>query len=143
MEKKNVFVKALTGIGVTLVCFPILAPVLISAIAWAAGGVWRLDYLMPAELVPFALVGGGLLLLAALRVQSRWRNRVGWSLGAAVIALVGAQGFAVFSGLASGEVEPVGWPFGLVLALLAIYLLALTAMAIGGILLAREVFRLP
>lgn len=143
MEKKNVSVKALIGIGMVLVCFPILAPVLISVIAWIASDVWRLDYLMPAELVLFALVGGGLLLWAALRVQSRWRNLVGWSLGTTIIALVGAQGLAVFSGLASGEVEPVGWPFGLVLVLLAIYLLSLIAMAIGGILLAREVFRSP
>ncbi len=35
--------------------------------------IFRFDYLMPAELFPATLVGGGLLIWAALRAHSRRR----------------------------------------------------------------------
>ncbi len=79
MKKSNNFTKVLTIVGVILVWFPILAPVLLSLIALGAMRVFRLDYLMPAELFPFALVGGLLLVWAALRAHSRL-GIIAWSL---------------------------------------------------------------
>jgi len=60
---------------------------------------------MPAELFPAALVGGGSLLWAALRVRL-CRRLIGWGLGVAIGLLVGGQVLAVVTGLASGETEP-------------------------------------
>ncbi len=140
MEKKNVLTKVLAITGTVLVWFPILAPIILSTIVFMVERIFRFDYLMPAELFPFALVGSGLLLWAALRAHSRTKL-VGWGLGIAIFMLFGGQGIAVLTGLASGEIEPIGWIWWLVLASLAIYSLALIFIGTGGALLLRDLFR--
>jgi peptidoglycan/LPS O-acetylase OafA/YrhL len=102
--------------------------------------MFRFDYLMPAELFPATLVGGGLLIWAALRARSR-RRLIGWGLGIAVGLLVGGQVLAVVTGLASGETEPAGWWWALVLASIVIYTLALVVIGVGGVLLLRDLFK--
>jgi hypothetical protein len=140
MEKKGVLTKTLAIVGTVLVWFPILAPILLSVLVLIIERMFRFDYLMPAELFPAALVGGGLLLWAALRARSR-RRLIGWGLGIAVGLLVGGQALAVATGLASGENEPAGWWFALVLASIVAYSLALVAMGVGGALLLRDLFK--
>ncbi len=140
MKKKDVLTTILAIVGTVLVWFPLLAPVLVSVIGMTQERMFRFDYLMPAELFPAALVGGGLLLWAALRARSRL-NLIGWSLGIAVGSLVGGQVLAVVTGLASGETEPTGWQWALVLASIVAYSLALVAMGIGGLLLLRDLFK--
>jgi hypothetical protein len=142
MEKKGVFTKILAIVGTVLVWFPILAPVLLSVAAIITERVFRFDYLMPAELFPAALVGGGLLIWAALRARSRWRL-IGWGLGVAASLLVGGQELAVVTGLASGATEPVGWWWALVLASLVVYSLALVVIGVGGVLLLHDLFKPP
>ena len=139
MENKGTFTKILTIAGTVLVWFPLLAPVLISIIFFAQEGEFRLDYLMPAELFPFALAGGLLLLWAAIRARARLKL-IGWSLGIAVGMLIGGQALAVATGLASGETEPTGWPWALVIGSLIAYILALIAVGVGGILLLKGLF---
>ncbi|MCX5971526.1 MAG: hypothetical protein NTV14_08525 [Coprothermobacterota bacterium] len=85
---------------------------MISVVGSIRGHTLRLDYLMPAELFPAALVGGGLFILAALRARSR-RVLIAW-VGVAVVFLVGSQVLAVATGLASGQTEPTGWLWTLV-----------------------------
>jgi hypothetical protein len=140
MKKINVFTKILAIAGTVLVWFPILAPILLSVVFMITNHIFRFDYLMPAELFLFALVGGGLLIWAALRARSRQRI-IGWGLGIAAGMLVSGQVLAVVTGLASGETEPVGWRLVLVLASLVIYSLALVASGVGGILLLRDLFK--
>jgi hypothetical protein len=140
MEKKGILTKALAIVGTALVWIPILAPVLFSAAFLIQARMLRFDYLMPAELFPVALVGGGLLLWAALRARSR-RGLIGGSLGGAVILLVGSQALAVVTGLASGRTEPTGWPWALVLASLVLFILALVVMGVVGVLLLRDLFK--
>ena len=142
MKKKGVLTKILAIAGTALVWFPILAPILLSVVFIITSHIFRFDYLMPAELFPFALVGGGLLIWAAVRERSRLKL-VGWGLGIAAGMLVGGQELAVFTGLASGKTEPVGWRWILVLASLIIYLLALIVMGIGGTLLVNDSFKTP
>ncbi|MCJ7584087.1 MAG: hypothetical protein MUO30_04890 [Anaerolineales bacterium] len=142
MEKKGVFTKILAIIGTVLVWFPILAHVLLSVAASITERVFRFDYLMPAELFPAALVGGGLLIWAALRARSRW-GLIGWGLGIAAGLLVGSQALAVVTGLASGESEPAGWWWALVLASLVVYSLTLVVIGVGGVLLLHDLFKLP
>jgi hypothetical protein len=141
MEKRGALTKTLAIAGTLLVWFPILAPVLFSVTMIIQARIFRFDYLMPAELFPAALVGGAALLWAALRARLR-RRPIAWSLGVAVALLVGSQVLAVVTGLASGETEPAGWPWALVLASLAGYALALVAMGVGGALLLRDLFRI-
>lgn len=131
MAKKDFLTKVLAVIGTALVWFPILTPILFTLALLMAQGIFRLDYLMPAELFLFALVGGGLLLWAALRAHLLWKW-IAWGLGAAVVCLFASQGMAVITGLASGETQPGGWQMALALALLAGYTLAVIFTGIGG-----------
>ncbi len=140
MEKKDVLTKILAIAGTVLVWFPILAPILISVAAFITERMFRFDYLMPAELFPFALVGGSLLLWAALRARAQ-RKLIGWGFGTAVFLLLGGQGLAVVTGLASGETTPAGWRMAVVLAALIAYDLALVAVGVGGVLLLRHLFK--
>lgn len=140
MEKKDILTKILAITGTVLVWFPILAPILISVAAFITERMFRFDYLMPAELFPFALVGGSLLLWAALRARSQWKL-IGWGFGSAVFLLLGGQGLAVITGLASGETAPAGWRMAVVLAALIAYDLALVAVGVGGVLLLRNLFK--
>src|SRR5512143_47947 len=99
METKGILTKILAIVGTVLAWFPTVAPLLASAALFVRARLFRLDYLMPAELFPFALAGGALLLWAAFRAHSR-RRLIGWSLGAAVVLLFAGQALAVVTGLA-------------------------------------------
>jgi hypothetical protein len=142
MEKKSVFTKILAIVGTVLVWFPILAPILLSVAAFITERVFRFDYLMPAELFLATLVGGGLLIWAALRARSR-RGLIGWGLGIAAGFLVIGQVLAVVTGLASGATEPAGWWWALVLSSIVVYSLALVVIGVGGVLLLHDLFKLP
>lgn len=142
MENRGALTKILAVIGTVLVWLPIAAPILFAAMMFPRRGRFLFDYLMPAELFPVVLVGGGLLLWAALRARAH-RKLIGGGLGTAVALLVGGQALAVITGLASGETEPVGVWWALVIVSLAVYTLAVAAMGVGGILLMRELFRGP
>jgi hypothetical protein len=142
MKKNNALTRILAVAGTVLVWFPILAPILLSLLTIITRHRFLFDYLMPAELFPFALAGGGLLLWAALRTHS-WQKLIAWGLGIAAGFLAGVQVLAVVTGLASGRTEPSGWPLMLVLTSLVIYLLALVAMGVGGVLLLIDLFKSP
>jgi peptidoglycan/LPS O-acetylase OafA/YrhL len=140
MEKKSVLTKILAIAGTVLVWFPILAPILLSVAVIITEHIFRFDYLMPAELFPAALAGGVLLLWAALRARSH-RRLIGWGLGIAVGLLVFGQVLAVVTGLASGETDPAGWWWALVLSAIIVYSLALVVTGVGGVLLLRDLFK--
>ena len=142
MEKKDAFTKFLAILGTIFMWFPIVAPIIFSVGFSLRTGMFRFDYLMPAELFPIAMLGGGMLLWAALRARSR-RGLIGWGLVIAVGMLFGGQALAVITGLASGETEPTPWLMALVLVPLGIYALALVVVGIGGVLLVRDLFRYP
>lgn len=142
MEKRDVLTKVLAVAGTLLVWFPLLLPIALGVMRFASERGFRLDYLMPAELFPVALVGSGMLLWAAWRAGAR-RRVIGWGLAAAVVFLVGGQALAVVTGLASGAVEAAGWQWGLVLISIAVYTLALVMVGVGGLLLLRDLFASP
>lgn len=140
MEKKGSLTKFLAISGTILVWFPILAPVLISAIFYLQEHILRIDYLMPAELFLSFLLGSGLLLWATLRAHSHVKL-VSWGLGIAILMLFGGQWLAVVSGLASGETQPAGPAWMAVIASLVVYVLGILLVGIGGVLLLRDLFR--
>lgn len=140
MEKKNVLTQILAIAGTVLVWFPILAPVLLGLIFLFMHGRFRFDYLMPVELFLSVLIGGGLLIWAAIRARAIVKF-IAWGLGVAIVMLFGGMGLALATGLASGANEPEGWRLFLVVAPLVFYILAVIAVGIGGILLLRTLFR--
>ena len=140
MEKRDGLTKGLAIGGTVFVWIPILAPIFFLIAALIRTGKFLLDWLMPAELFPVALVGSLVLVWAAARARSQ-RGLIGWGLGTAVGMLLLGQGLASVTGLASGAIEPVGWPWALVLTSIGVFILALVVIGIGGILLVRAVFR--
>jgi hypothetical protein len=140
MEKQGVLTKTLAIAGTVLVWLPILAPILFSAILLMKEQIFRFDYLMPAELFPAILLGGALLVWAVLRAHAR-RKLIGWSLALAAALLVGAQALAEVTGLASGAIEPAGWPWALVLGALIVYIMAVVGLGFGGVMLLRDLFK--
>lgn len=139
MPKTGLLTRNLAVAGTLLVWFPILAPLFFGVLFLLRRGFFRIDYLMPAELFLVALAGGGLLLWAAIRARSR-RGLIAGGLAAALVLLVGSQILAVVTGLASGETEPAGLPWALVVGALALYILALVVTGVGGALLIGDVF---
>src|SRR5512143_2321888 len=105
MGSKNVFTKLLAVIGTILVWVPLLAMLLFAAIGYLQTGQFTLDYLLPEELLPISLptiiIGGLLLIWAALRAQKR-RAIIAISLVAAVILIISSNVIAAVSGLATG-----------------------------------------
>ena len=142
MKNQNLLTKILAILGNILGWFPILAPIVLAFAALITRGRFLLDFLMPAELFPIALAGSLLLLWAGLRAHSHWQL-IAWGLGIAILLLVGSQAIAVVTGLASGEIEPSGFWFVLVLTVFAGFVAALIAVDVGGILLLRDLFRKP
>lgn len=140
MYGKELLTKILASVGTMLVWLPILAPLLLGLASYFGEGVFRFDYLMPAELFPLLLVGSGLLVWAAWRARSRIAL-LGWALAIAVVTLIGSQALAVVTGLASGETAVGGWQWALVMTVYAIFLGAAVVIGVGGVLLLRDVFR--
>jgi hypothetical protein len=140
MENKSVFTRILAFIGCGLVWLPILAPFIFAFIWLFRRGKFMVDFLMPAEVFPVALVGAGLLLWAAWRARSQ-KKLIGWSLVSAIVLLGGSQGLAVVTGMASGQTEPSGWLMAIVLGAIILFDLALVAVGLGGILLLRDLLK--
>ena len=140
MENKGTLTKILAVAGTIFVWLPILAPTLFGTFSLIADGVFRFDYLMPAELGLFAFGGGILLLVAAIRARSHVKL-VGWGLGAAFIMMAGVLVIPAVTGLADGTTEMGGWEWMLTLGLLILYTVAVVAIGVGGILLLRDLFK--
>jgi len=139
MNRNSVLTKILASLGTVLAWLPILATVLFSAAAFITRHKFLFDYLMPAELFPLALAGGGLLLWAALRARAH-RGLIGGGLALAAGLLVGGQVLASITGLASGDTQPYGIWWALVFASIVVYSLAVVAIGIGGVLLLHDLF---
>lgn len=139
MINRNTFTKALAIIGTILAWLPIQAPIILSAIRLIQTGQFQFDYLIPAELFPLAMIGGGLLIWAAIRARV-WLKLISWSLGLAAFFLVASQAVAIYSGLATGAIPATGWQWVLVVALLVGYIIAVLVMGVGGLMLLFELF---
>jgi len=101
--------------------------------------MFRVDYLIPAELFPVVLVGTLLLFWAAQRARTL-RKPIIWGLISMLVFLIGGQALAVVSGLASGAIGPTGWPWALVVASISLYSLSLIVVCIAGVLLVKKLF---
>lgn len=140
MKNKSVFTRVLAIAGTAFVWLPILFTILTGIAGSLSEGKLLVDYLLPAELFPSVLIGGLLLLLwAAIRIRSRLKMIV-WGLGLMAASLGGGMLYAVVSGLASGQTEPVGFNVILLNFLIVIYILTVIEVGIVGILLIKDSF---
>ena len=139
-DKKVKITKMIALLGTIVIWLPIFFTLLTAAIGSIAARTFLLDYLMPAELFPFALAGSLLLLWATIRA-GLWKKEQVWSLAVMVVSLAACQGSAVLTGLASGDREPSGWPLFLVMSFLGLYIAAILAQGILGIFLLRKLQR--
>ena len=140
MEKRDTLTKILAVAGTVLVGLPLAAPLVFSLIALFAMGIFRFDYLMPAELFPLVLIGGGTLIWAAFRAK-HYLRLIGGCIAAAVALLVGSQLLATLTGLASGAIEPQGVWWVLTLGGILLSDLGVLGAVVGGILLLRHLFK--
>ncbi len=139
MNSRSTLTRTLAIAGTILVWLPIAFMLLTSVIGSLREETFLLDYFIPAELLPIVLAGSVLLLWAAFRARSRKRvigGAIAVALGALPLGLLLAQ----VTGLASGATEPTGWQFVLVMALIALYVVAVIAIGVGGVLLVRDLF---
>lgn len=141
MIKKDTLTKVLTFIGICLVWLPIFGTVITSIFGTIRSGRFRFDYLMPAELGLFFLVGGILLIWAAVRAKVM-RKPIIWCLVIVFALFIGSQLLAVLTGLASGEYDAVGWRWLVVIVPLIGYSLGIIVEGILGIKLLRQLNRI-
>ena len=87
-NQKDLLIKIFAVAGTILVWTPIVFTIVTAIIGTISDHRLRFDYLMPAELFPFALAGSLLLFWAALRAHSK-QKLIGWGLGAALFFLIG------------------------------------------------------
>jgi hypothetical protein len=140
MEKKNILTKILAIVGTILVGFPVIAPIVFGLTRLFRGAPFMVDYLMPAELGFLVLAGALILLWAAIRMRAyiKW---IAWSMGFAILLVVGAQWIAVATGLADGSTPEGGWESAVVYGGIIGYDLAVISIFLAGIWLIRKVFK--
>ena len=114
MEKHPLLTRLLAVAGTVLVWLVLLAPLVFGVAHWLRAGWFAVDYLMPAELSPVALLGGLLLVLDLIWHGSLRRN-LGWvtAAGLVVIAILavvfarpGDQAQLIFGGMLRLDIEP-------------------------------------
>lgn len=140
MEKRDNLTKFLVVLGTVLLVFTVLAPTVLAFVALFSSGRFLFDFLFPAEVFPFVLIGSALLIGAAIRARC-YRRLMIWSVAIGMILLFGGQALAVVTGLASGEIEPRGIWWGLALGSIIGFDLAVVTTMIGGFLLLRSLYR--
>lgn len=140
MKKMTSFTKILVIIGTMLVWIPIIAPVLIFIVTIIKRSIFIFDYLMPLELFPIALVGGGLLIWATFRILS-YRKLIIWGLVITIGLRIGLELLVVVNRRFWSEAIPDSWWNLIVVAWAVIYSLCLIVIGIGGILMLIKLFR--
>jgi len=73
MGNKDSCTKILAILGSILVWLRLLAPFIFGIASLIGDGMFRFDFLMPAELLPMELAGAGMLIWAAFRSRRYWK----------------------------------------------------------------------
>ncbi len=139
MENKNRLAKGLAIVGTVLLWLMVLVPLLFGLVSLSRSGIFRLDFLLPAELFPVFVIAIFVLLWgqARARIRMLW---IWWSAAAGAVVFILVNVLAVATGLASGKTAAQGWPLYLVTACLALYILSIISAGIGGIMLIKRLF---
>ena len=138
MDRKSRLTRILAVAGSVLIWLPIALMVVSFFARLIIDGVFLGDFFLPAELFPVTIVGFILLLWAAIRNRSLIKH-IAVTFVVAVAALLGTQGLATLTGLASGEQEATGWRVVLVTGIYVIFVLAVIFLGNLGIRLANQI----
>jgi len=138
MENKNCKItKIIAYTGTVLVWAPLFFMVITSIIGSIANQRFLMDILMPAELFPSILGGSALLIWAAIRCKDLIKM-VSWTFVVMIATLFGSQGAAILTGLAHGDTQPEGWPFFLVMFLMAVYIGTSITEGVLGVMMIKD-----
>jgi hypothetical protein len=140
VDRKNKLTRFLAVTGTVMIWLPIFFTILTSIIFTTMTSNFRIDYLMPAELFPVALIGGLLLFWAAARIRTRHKT-IGFMILSMFAFLAAGQILAVVTGLASGAINREGWIFTVVIVTIALYTLTLIALGINGTSVIKYIYR--
>lgn len=140
MTKNILAAKVLAFAGTLLILLPTFL-MLVSGLGFLIrSGRLMVDYLLPAEFGLVELVGFVLLLAAAFLSKSHVRM-VAFTFLGLVVVIGGGMILAQTSGLATGETEPAGTAWALVLGSIVIFDLLIVALGVIGILLLIKLFK--
>lgn len=137
---REYFMRVLAIIGTVIVWIPFIFTIATSVSGTTNQGQLLIDYLMPAELFPIALIGS-LMLVVAAQMARYLRKTIGLSFVVALVLLFGGQIFSAQSGLAIGVVESTSWVWGVIFNTIIVYTLAQILIAVAGIMLIRHLFK--
>lgn len=140
MKARDIFAKILAITGLIFVGFPILLPVVTSISGLFNRLHFNFDYLLPAELFPFVILGGVSLLVAAIMARKKIKL-IAWEFGALILTLALLIVVPLATGLSSGAAQPTGFLGFAAGAALVLYWLAATALLVGGIILLIALFK--
>lgn len=131
--------KIMACAGVILVWIPVLAPAGFAIVFLLQSGQFRFDFLMPAEMAVFFLIGG-ILLLGVLRLSGEANRLIPagfWTAAGAFLLL--SILMPIVSAFGGASAERAWAPAAIVL--LVVYTLALVLTCAGGVVLLRRLFR--
>jgi hypothetical protein len=140
MGKHDALTKTLAVVGTTLLVLPLVAPLVLGLGLLGGPMGYRVDYLMPFEVYPIALVGMALVLWASIRAHARTK-----AVGAAIAVMLGGFALAAVAaqvtGIANSEEELEAWRYAVTIGFAAMSLLGQAALAAIGALIARDSIR--
>jgi len=144
MPKRDTLTRALAVVGTILEWTPLVATLTTARLIPIESA--HIDYLMPAELLPAAVLGAVLVFWAATRLRVH-RAPAAWGLGAVVALPVASMIIAAVTGLASGALpadSPAAQPWIVLAAIvLVLYVLATVWTGVIGIFVTNAAFRRP
>ena len=127
--------------GSVLLLFPVAFMLVISIPGSIMRGSFIMDFLIPAELGLFVLIGA-LLLLAGAILGKRQVKLVALGIGLLALTIVGGQLLAMASGLAtSTDAEPEGLAFLVIIGSIILYDIFMVLLSIVGVRLSISLFR--
>lgn len=129
---------AITGTVIVLVPFAFM--IRTSAIVSIRTGIFRMDYLIPAEMVPLVLLGALMIFWAALLSKHHVKLIIS-TMATAMVFWIGSMATAAASGLASGATEPKGTVWVVVIAMIVLYSISAAGIGVEGIMVIKRLFK--
>lgn len=140
MKNNTALKKVLAIAGTAIVLAPFAFMIVTSVIVSIRTGLFRMDYLMPAEMIPLVLLGALMIFWAALLSKHHVKLIIS-TMAAAMVFWIGSIATAAVSGLASGATEPKGTVWVVVIAMIILYSLSAAGIGVEGIMVIRKLFR--
>jgi hypothetical protein len=140
MKNNTILKKVLAIIGTVIVLVPFAFMIVTSIVGSIRMGMFRMDYLIPAEMAPLVLLGSLMIFWAALLSKYHLKLII-YTMAAAIVLLIGSMVTAAASGLASGAMEPTGAVWAIVVITIILYDISTAVLGVEGIMVIRKLFK--